>query len=203
MFFVGLLSLTFVNKIYIADPTLKAIFRMIFLTWLAYFAIGYLLGKYYDLIITFLTKYRYITLLLVLFSIGIIAINFINGNHSPNSRRLDIFPLVLSMSLMILAFGNIMPRLRLIDFISKYAFGIYLLHRLVQFYIAPYSAKFNSLFGQVGSLFIISLLICIIIIKLISYLPFSEFMIGKIKGRKSSTNNKLNYEVSQKESTVS
>ncbi|RDW15362.1 acyltransferase [Oceanobacillus chungangensis] len=189
MFFVGLLFLTFVNNVHIANPDLKAVFRIIFPTWLAYFAVAYLIGKYYNIVIDYLIKYRYITILLVLVSIGIIAINFSSGNTSGGSRRLDLLPFVISMTLMILAFGKIMPRVRLIDFISNYAFGIYLLHRLVQFYIAPYTAKFSSLTGQIGSLFIISLLICILIIRLVSYLPFSAFMIGKIRGRATTNKN--------------
>lgn len=43
----------------------------------------------------------------------------------------------------------------------------------------------NGNVGRVGSLFVISLLVCILIIKLVSYLPFSEFMIGRLRGKTS------------------
>lgn len=182
MVFSGLLYLTWLNKTYSAFVVENsAFFRMFFLAWILYFAVAYCIGTYYESISHYLLKYRYITILLVIFSIILMYVNYTNGITNLNSRRIDIVLLVVSMTLTIIAFGQKMPRWKIVNFISKYAFGIYLVHRIVQQYIAPYTAQFDYILIQVVSLFILSTIGSVIAIKIVSLMPFSEFIVGKIK----------------------
>lgn len=191
MFFIGLLFLTFLNNVSVPDPNLNSVLKILFFTWLVYYSVAYVIGTYYEIIINYAVKYRYISILLVLISIGIIAINFFHDKTAVHSRRLDIVPLVFAMTLMVLGFGAKLPRWRIVDFLSGYAFGIYLIHRLIQYVITPYIVNINSLFGQITVVTVSSVLLSIIILKLISYLPYSEYMIGNI--RKYQVSSELDY----------
>src|SRR5699024_10815624 len=96
---------------------------------------------------------------------------------------IDLIPYVTMLSILLLYIGKRIPHLFIIRYFSKYAFGIYLLHWLIQQIIAPYFAEFNNVFLQVSSLFFVSLIISIITIYLII------FIIDNINPQSSLFNN--------------
>src|SRR5699024_3220272 len=97
-------------------------------------------------------------------------------------------PYVTMLTILLLYAGKKIPHLFIIRCLSKYAFGIYLIHWLIQQIIAPYFADLNGSFLQVFGLFFTSLIFSIFIIRLISLIPFSEFMIVNIKNIPSISN---------------
>lgn len=160
----------------------RATLKLIFTAWFGYFTVAFLIGKHYQAISQFLKSYKWLTIILVFFSIYLIFMSYNAGNTNIDSRRIDIFPLSIVISLAVLAWGQIIPNLKIINLISNYSLGIYLLHWQVQRIISPYIANlFNSTSTRVLGLFIISLTISIIIIKLISLLPFGKFLVGNTK----------------------
>ncbi|WP_160646039.1 acyltransferase family protein [Chengkuizengella marina] len=158
----------------------KTELKLPFTAWFGYFTIAFLMGRYYKIISKKLFKYRWYTILGLIGSIFIVYFSYKSGIVGVNSRRMDLFPLTISISLTIMAWGQAVPNLRIINLISKYSLGIYLVHWQVQRYIAPYTVEwFNQTITQVFGLFLITLLITITIIYLISLLPFGSYIVGK------------------------
>ncbi|WP_286229707.1 acyltransferase family protein [Neobacillus mesonae] len=174
----------------ITDPLLikfKHTLKLPFIAWLGYFTIAIIIGKYYSLISKKLFKYRWLTILWVAISLSIIYISFRSGVTNIDSRRIDLYPLVLSVMACILAWGQSFHNSKVINTISNYSFGIYLLHWQIQRIISPYIGEaFTHRSYAIIVLFFSSLLISIIIIKLMSYLSFGKYIIGNIKREKTS-----------------
>ncbi|MDP5275988.1 acyltransferase family protein [Chengkuizengella axinellae] len=163
----------------------KTLLKIPFTAWFGYFTIAFLFGKHYKTISEKLLKFKWITFLGVLISAAIIYINYKLGVVGVNSRRLDIFPLTIFVSLAVLAWGQLIPNFRMINLISKYSFGIYLVHWQVQRYIAPYTVDwFHHTFTQVIGLFMITLIITMVLIYFISLLPFGAYIVGKTNRQK-------------------
>ncbi len=151
-----------------------------FTTWIAYFAIAFLIGKHYTVVAEKLRVYKWHTILMVIASILYMFVMTKTGLEGVTSRRVDLLPLVISMCLMVLAWGQYIPNSKIVNTISNYSFGIYLLHWQIQRFIAPYTANyFNHTSTRVLGLFFISLILSMILIKLISYLPFGSFIVGR------------------------
>lgn len=110
--------------------------------WIAYFTIAYTIGKHYNIVAKNLLKYRWYTLIAVVISMVILYISYLSGNMIVSSRRFDLLPLVISVSAATIAWGQILPNLNIINLISNYSFGIYLVHWQVMRYIAPHTANF-------------------------------------------------------------
>ncbi|WP_408007878.1 acyltransferase family protein [Pseudalkalibacillus sp. A8] len=165
----------------------RHLLKIPFTAWFGYFTTGYLIGRHYKTIIQFLGKYKWYTLLGVVLSLYFVAMNYKFGFTSVNSKRFDLFPFVILSSLAILTFGKYVPNLKIINTISNYSFGIYLLHWQVQRFIGPYTANFfEHTSTRVIGLFIVSLLLSMLIIKSVSLLPFGSYIVGNTKRRKKS-----------------
>jgi len=153
--------------------------RLLFVGWLPYFALAYMMGSHYEKIAHYLVRYKFFTVLAVLLAMAILYTNYYLGAQQITSRRIDMMLFVLAMTFCILTFAQILPKLPFIPILSRYSFGIFLIHWLIQEYIAPYSALLPTPFLQVTSLFLSSLLVCMLLIKIISFIPFSAYLIGK------------------------
>lgn len=153
-----------------------------FLAWFGYFTIAYAVGKNYKIVSDILVNYRWLTVLLFFISIGIMYISYESGNTGVSSKRFDLLLFVVVTSAMILAWGQKIPNYRIINIISNYSFGIYLTHWQVQRFITPHiAAYFDHTSTRLLALFFVTLLICMILIKLISLLPFGSYIIGQMK----------------------
>ncbi|WP_075807219.1 acyltransferase [Lysinibacillus sp. FJAT-14222] len=115
--------------------------RLLFIGWLPYFTIAYLIGTHYKWVALNIVKYKFATLVFVILSTCILAINYNLGATEIISRRLDMILLIISITLCILACGQITPKLKIINLVSQYSFGIFLIHWLIQEYLVPYTAQ--------------------------------------------------------------
>ena len=166
--------------------------KLLFPAWLGYFAIAYLIGTYYEQFSTYIFKKRYFTIGLVVLSLLILYIGYESGYIIANSRRIDIMPLVISVTLFVIAWGKKLPNLRSVNFISGCSFGIYLVHWQVQRYIAEYTSKVSdNTFIQVSVLFLASFIVSVIIVKLLSLTVVGEFIVGKSNKNKKWTHDRV------------
>lgn len=185
LYYLAIFSTGQTRGLYI-DLNMKVLFPI----WLVYFGIAYFIGKYYKSFSNLLEKkYSFIIILsLFILSILLIKYNFDNGNRSVHSRRIDLVPYVTMFSILLLYIGKKIPHLFIIRYLSKYAFGIYLLHWLLQKILAPHFASLHNTFLQISGLFLVSVIGCIVVINLILLIPFNKFMIGNIKPNPSLLN---------------
>ncbi|WHY83963.1 acyltransferase family protein [Neobacillus novalis] len=164
------------------------LFKLPFLAWFGYFTIAFIIGKHYGVIAEKLVKYRWLTLCLPVISVGIIYLSYKTGNTIIHSRRLDLYPLVLSVTAVVLAWGQVIPNTKFIDLISRYSFGIYLLHwqlqRLLDSYVVNFFTHFRT---QALALFILSLLGSILIIRVLTFVPFGSFIVGNVRKKKTTS----------------
>lgn len=164
------------------------IMRLFFTGWLGYFALAYLIGMYYSQIAVLAKKYRIATIFLVLLSGVYLYIRMYLGDTEVHSRRLDLVPLVASIVLFVIAWGQSIPYVAPIRIISKYAFMIYLMHwQVLRFSTGWFVEHFSNTLVRVPLLVLWTLLVCIVMTKLISMLPFSQWIVGKIKNKNSKT----------------
>ncbi|WHY71642.1 acyltransferase family protein [Fictibacillus enclensis] len=158
-----------------------------FTAWFAYFAVAYAIGKHYKTVAVKLQQYRYLTIAGVGLSLALVYIFFKAGYTGVGSKRLDLFPLTVAVSLFILAWGQRLPGSRIINLISNYSFGIYLVHWQVQRYLASYTAQlFEQTYLQVFSLFFITLILSMGLIKLISLFPGGAYLVGNIRRKRKA-----------------
>lgn len=154
-----------------------------FTAWFGYFTIAHVIGRYYDNIRNKLLKYKWILLLGTILTFFLIWFSYFELDYrNINSRRLDLFPFVIFFSLTIMAFGQYIPYFKITRFLSSYSYGIYLVHWQIQRLIAPYIVPLSDkTLIQVILMFLVSLLLTIIFIKLVSILPFGAFIVGRTK----------------------
>ncbi|AVR00506.1 hypothetical protein OBCHQ24_16335 [Oceanobacillus iheyensis] len=156
-----------------------------FTAWFGYFTLGYLIGENYSKVASFLKEYKWLTILLLIFSIYLISLSYISGVTEVSSKRIDIFPLAVSVCLFIIAWGQFIPNFKIINLVSNYSLGIYLLHWQIQRLISPYIVNLFSKYMNVTAIillvFIISLVMSIVIIRLFSFFPFGKYLVGNIK----------------------
>ena len=156
--------------------------RLLFTGWLGYFAIAYVIGMYYTQIAALAKRYKMATIVFVLLSSVFLYIRLQLGYTEVHSRRLDLVPLVISITLFVIAWGQSIPYISPIRLISKYAFVIYLMHwEVLRFSTAWFVAHFNSTLVRVPLLFLWTLLVCIVLAKCLSLIPGSQWVIGKLK----------------------
>lgn len=157
--------------------------RLPFIAWFGYFTVAFVIGKHYNTLSKTLLKYRWLTCVFLALSAAFVYVSYdsgiVTGTHS---RRMDLFPLVISFCLAVFAWGQKLPRSKVINQISNYSFGIYLLHWPFQRLLAPHIAGVSSsYFASTLLLFAVSLIASILTIKLISCFPFGSFLIGKVR----------------------
>ncbi len=162
------------------------ILKIPFTAWFGYFTIAYVIGKHYTKVSALLYKHKWLTLVGVIISLFGVFIFFKAGYTSVGSRRIDLLPLSITISAAVIAWGQLMKNFKIINIISNYSFGIYLIHWQIQRYFGNDIAQlFDSTFSRVIALFFISLVASMAIIKIVSMLPFGSFVIGNVKRKQS------------------
>ncbi|MFJ7648967.1 acyltransferase family protein [Lysinibacillus sp. NPDC097279] len=160
------------------------VIRLLFTGWLGYFAVAYAIGAYYEQLAALAKKYRGATFVFVVLAALFLYIRVQLGYTEVHSRRLDLVPLVVSVVLCIIAWGQSIPSTKVVHIISRYAFMIYLIHwEVLRLSTSWFVAHFDSTLTRVPLLMLWTLVVCIGLTKLLSYLPFSQWIVGKLKKR--------------------
>ncbi|MFC7371411.1 acyltransferase family protein [Fictibacillus iocasae] len=156
-----------------------AFFKIPFTAWFAYFTIAYVIGRHYKKLSKMFLQYKWWTLAGVVVSLLVVFVLFEAGYTSVGSRRIDLLPLTIAISVAVMAWGQLMPNFKVINVISSYSFGIYFLHwQLQRYFGADIAGLFENTFTRVFGLFFISLAGSMLIIFLFSKLPFGSFVVG-------------------------
>ncbi|QDQ01326.1 acyltransferase family protein [Lysinibacillus fusiformis] len=162
------------------------VLRLFFTGWLGYFALAYAIGMYYSQIAELAKKYRSATIVLVLLSALFLYIRLLLGFTEVHSRRLDLVPLVVSIVLFVIAWGQSVPHTTVVRIISQYAFMIYLIHwEVLRLSTGWFVTHFESTLVRVPLLMLWTLAVCIVLTKLVSLLPCSQWIVGRIRKRVS------------------
>lgn len=168
----------------------EKLLRISFAMWLIYFAVAYVSGRYYTQLIRVLVRLRYVLVGVVVLTSALVYGNFSIGLTEAESRRLDLVPFVIAVTFMLLAFGQCLPTSRFVQFVSRYAFAIYLIHWQVLYFVAPFFHGITNHFWlQTIGLFSTTIALSIAIAHLISKLPFGHYLVGKIKPRRKIASN--------------
>lgn len=155
--------------------------------WLFYFSLAYYCGKNYERFIQYL-KSRSI-LVLTAPIVGAALIVYVDTFHAMpyGSKRMDMVPFATAM---ILALFLILSRLKkqpaLLEFISQYTFGIYLIHLF--FIRATYKTlHYIGLdFGyfEIPVMFLSAAIASIIAVHVLNKLPYGRYLIGGLRSAK-------------------
>lgn len=160
------------------------VLRLLFTGWLGYFAVAYAMGVSYERLAALAKKCRGATVVFVVLAVLFLTIRMLLGYTEVHSRRLDIVPLVFSVVLCVIAWGQSLPATKLVRIISQYAFMIYLIHwEVLRLSTSWFVAHFDSTLIRVSMLMLWTLVVCIALTKLLSFLPFSQWIVGKLKKR--------------------
>jgi probable poly-beta-1,6-N-acetyl-D-glucosamine export protein len=193
---VSILAMTFHFKILEGNiPFVKeniAFFKIPFTAWFGYFTIAYAIGRNYKKASALFLKYKWLSLVGVVVSLFSIFVLFKAGYTSVGSRRIDLVPLTITISVAVIAWGQLIKNFKIINLISNYSFGIYLLHWQIQRYFGSNIAQyFETTYTRVLALFIFSLIVSMFIIKIISMLPFGSYIVGNVNRKLPSKSNNI------------
>lgn len=185
-----IISITHSYLAYVHDPYLQwwidfypVYSRTAIPYWLFYFTFGYYLGLNYDYIMNLVKRYIWILCgLWVLSTIPIVFMyKFMNVTYA-QSNRFDIILYTIFTFLITLYIMKSLEKykLTLLLFISEISFFIYLSHPLINSYLSKGLASFVDvplIFLALMVLFTLGFSIGIAL--LLSYLPFSKYIIGR------------------------
>lgn len=150
--------------------------------WLMYFVFAYFVGRYYKVLAPWLLKGRYVLLLFVAAAIYYLFDRFETVGIIVESRTIYLVPTVITLTLAILAWGQLIPKFKTVDLISRYAFAIYLGHWQVMFYVAkPIVETFDEVYIQIPLIFLSAITVSILFAYAMQFIPGGQFVVGKIK----------------------
>ncbi|WP_096186595.1 acyltransferase family protein [Evansella halocellulosilytica] len=152
---------------------------LLFVGWLFYFALGYYCGKNYQLLKEKLVEYKMLVpvipigaMLLLIFLVRSDILDIVS------SKRVDMVIYTTGMIFTIILLTSVFKQVpKLILFISKFSFNIYLIHKIFLYYLQPIDFLpplayfvFATVYAIIGA---------ILVSKILSIIPFSPFLIGK------------------------
>ncbi|MGO4890359.1 acyltransferase family protein [Anaerobacillus sp. MEB173] len=161
--------------------------RIVFIGWLFYYVVAYYCGRNYDRLIEMLNRNWKLIGFGSVVSLGLVQYIYHSGMlMRVTSARFDMVPYTIMLFLLFFFFVSKVKRIPgwVISF-SGYSYGIYLLHPFIQNVVSrmvhiPESAEFSYMIVQYTA----GVVVPIVIITLLSKLPFGAFIIGKIRTRK-------------------
>ncbi|MDB5056411.1 MAG: hypothetical protein JWM44_4461 [Bacilli bacterium] len=188
-FIVNMLYLSFFN--FVTPPnTIFAhylwdkLYWLPFPGWLLYFVIAYYLGRNYEWFKQQLIRFKWIVLLLPIATAAIVLFDYEWGwltMHS--SKRIDMVFFTISMIFLLYytaALIKTVPRSLLL--ISRYSFGIYLIHPLLLVILAKILPSLSLMDKGIFSVFILlfgCVLGSIFLVFLLHKVPIGPFIIGR------------------------
>lgn len=150
---------------------------LFFPAWLFYFSLGYYAGRNYTYLLSYLKKFKWLVFLAPIFTLCVsIIISTYVGFGS--SKRADIiFYTTTIIFLIIYTASKLNQPPKIVLFISKYSFSIYLLHKLVVDTLAPIS---SNIFIHIFCMFLAGIIFSVIVSFILNQLPFGKYLVGQI-----------------------
>ncbi|MDG5789530.1 acyltransferase family protein [Evansella sp. AB-P1] len=150
-----------------------------FLGWFFYFCLGFYCGRHFEKLKGTLIKYKKILPLLpILFLIIIVILVRKDILIIVSSKRVDMILYTVSIIFVIISIVAKFKEIpKVILFISKYSFHIYLLHKIFLYYLQPISFLHPFLYFLLAYFYCIigSIIVSIVL----SRFTFSQYLIGK------------------------
>lgn len=172
-----------------------------FLGWIFYFAVAYYAGRNYVAFVQFIrSNIKWIYILLPISIAITLRMNEI-GSFGFGSKRIDMILLSTLLIFILLTFANKVKVHPILKVVSRYSFGIYLLHYL---FLSIMDRLFHQydLYSTLGYLsilmmFIISTTCSISMIYLVNRFKIGKFLFGQVKSspkqiQKKMVNNMVN-----------
>ncbi|MFB9974868.1 acyltransferase [Allobacillus sp. GCM10007489] len=168
--------------------------RSFILNWISYFFFGGILSVYFEEIKGFVIRYKSIVFLTAVSMVLIIFIDVYSGVTFNSTRTENLYniPIVVIFLLLLATQWPNMSKLKQsFTLIGNYSMGIYLVHPLVLFFL---KRELPSYFWDSQLLlitFTIVVAISTLIVKMISFIPFSTFIVPIPKKPKTLSKTKL------------
>src|SRR5699024_4129899 len=159
-----------------------------FSAWLFYYTLAYYIGKNYHEVILFIHKYLIWILIGLPLTVVLIIMDNIYLELPYGSKRVDmILFTVLSIFILLFVCHKFKNIPVLFDVISRYSFGIYLLHWAGLFLAKKAFIWFGIDFGYFNIIlwFFISIVSSILVIHLLNKFPFGKYIVGRVKQKKN------------------
>ena len=157
-----------------------------FTGWIFYFTFAYYFGKNYEKILDLVEKYKIFVMGALLVSILIIMINNYFSLFQYGSKRIDMIFFTVCIVILILQSTSKLKNINwLINIISKYSFGIYLLH---MFYLLLFMKIYKELdihpgYWSIPLCFLGSVVASIISVNLLNRLRFGKYLVGGVNNK--------------------
>ncbi|SPT99941.1 acyltransferase [Lysinibacillus capsici] len=169
--------------------------KMPFPAWIAYFAVAYYCGKNYDKFLSWLQRFRFLLLAVLLITVSLLLTTQLSGIITEvHSKRIDVILYTFSVAFLLFFIASNRRKMpEFIIFISRYSFGIYLLHPLVNSLLKIFLTNFIetlSVFSVIAISFIVSLSCSICITYIMSKWKLGAFLIGQLNTNGDSSNKK-------------
>ncbi|QYG31191.1 acyltransferase family protein [Mammaliicoccus sciuri] len=153
------------------------------LYWLFYFVFGYYLGKYYNEVLSFMEKkLKWLVVSLVILALSIIYSIYQNDVTFVQSNRYDIILYSSLVFIFVLVISKKLSKfnISILFFIGEISFFIYLTHKIMLYYMAKYTFHFIDQFFMYNiTTYIFALSLSVGLAVVLSFLPFSRFIIGR------------------------
>ncbi|MED4207369.1 acyltransferase [Neobacillus mesonae] len=164
--------------------------------WIFYFAFGGFLAYFWDEIVSFAVKrpWKMFTIAMLI-SLGAIVEYKVNGYVS--NRRLTNLANIPLLCIAVIGMYPFLSRWNVLNkslmIIGKYSMGIYLIHPMILYLFARHLPQNYWSVYYVPLMFILVILIAVVFIRIIQFLPFSQFVIPvpKMRKRQSMTQKEI------------
>ncbi|MBT2667501.1 acyltransferase family protein [Bacillus sp. ISL-4] len=162
-------------------------YKLPFLGWIFYFSVAFYCGKNFNLMKSKINKHIGKLTVFVFLCGSFLLFNYhFIGFRSINSKRVDmVFYTLAVICISVYIVSKIKKIPPFIMLLSRYSFGIYLLHPFILSLIERYGVfpESNLSFYIVMS-FILSLTGSIVIVHLLNKIPVGKYIIGNVKSSK-------------------
>ncbi|WP_107923016.1 acyltransferase family protein [Lysinibacillus parviboronicapiens] len=181
--------------------------KMPFPAWIAYFVTAYYCGRNYEIFLSLLHRFRYQLFVVFLFTLsGLLAIQVLGLITEIHSKRIDVVLYTLSVAFLLFFIASKIQRMpSFIIFISRYSFGIYLLHPLfnimVKNFLVNYEEKL-SIFFVVFLSFFVSTICAIYVTSILNKWKFGAYLVGQVHLHEKQSANNVTHSVIGHDTTV-
>lgn len=176
---IGALPLRYANYEYHRFTEDSHYVKITVFVWLFYFGLGLFIGEHYKWIREKAKEYKYLILLAFIVSLLNSYINYhYHGITMIGSRRPDLVFIVISGILLVVGFFKDRKPPMPIQMLNDYSFAIFLTHWLLQLAVIDLIGDWGNLYFQLCMNTIPVIVLGVVVVKLISYLPYSQFIIG-------------------------